>query len=75
MNTAAPSPHPCTLLGAARAVLEPADDAHHLRLKALAAGRLGYQLEAHRLWEALAQAGDTEAVAQLRRLDNSICQS
>jgi hypothetical protein len=68
MSAAAPSPHPCTLLGAARAALEPADSAQGQRLKAHAAGRLGYHHEARRLWEELARAGDAEALGQLARL-------
>ena len=57
-------PHPCTLLGAARLMLAGAD----LHLKAQAASRLGYHLQARRLWEGLAGAGDADAMYQLAQM-------
>ncbi|WP_367067508.1 hypothetical protein [Oryzisolibacter sp. LB2S] len=60
--------HPRTLLGAALAMLEPAVDAQGRHLQAHAACLLGDYPRARRLWEALAQEGDDEAMAQLTRL-------
>ena len=60
--------HPCTLLGAARALLQPATDALGQHLQAQAACLLGDYARAHRLWDALARNGDSEAHAQLARL-------
>lgn len=68
MNPAQAVPHPCTLLGAARMMLERADGAQGQRLKAHAACRLGYHLQARRLWEGLACAGDADALYQLGQL-------
>lgn len=62
-------PHPCTLLGAARVLLDRADETvQSQRLKAHAAGRLGYHAQARSWWEQLARAGDAEAFQQLRRM-------
>ena len=60
--------HPCTLLGAARALLQPATDALGQHQQAQAACLLGNYERAHRLWEALAHGGDREALARLAEL-------
>ena len=60
--------HPCTLLGAARALLQPTADAQGQHLQAQAACLLGNYERAHRLWEALAHGGDREALARLAEL-------
>lgn len=60
--------HPRTVLGAARAMLQPAADAHGQHLHAQAACLLGDYQRARSLWEALAQGGDGEAMRQLARL-------
>ena len=60
--------HPCTLLGAARALLQPAADVQGQHLQAQAACLLGDYERAHRLWEALAHGGDREALARLEEL-------
>ncbi|MCE1251219.1 MAG: hypothetical protein LWW82_10915 [Comamonadaceae bacterium] len=60
--------HPRTLLGAAWAMLQPAADVEGQHLQAHAACRLGDYQRARRLWEALAQDGDGEALEQLVQL-------
>ena len=68
MSHAVAAPHPRTLLGAARAMLQPASEAQDLRLRAQAACLLGDYPRARQLWELLAQQGDGEALAQLVQL-------
>ncbi|SEA82178.1 hypothetical protein [Acidovorax soli] len=60
--------HPRTLLGAARAMLQPAVDERDQHLQAQAACLLGDYQSARRLWEALAQNGDGEALERLLQL-------
>jgi len=60
--------HPRTLLGAAWAMLQPAVDVQGQHLQAHAACLLGDDQRARRVWEALAQEGDDEALQQLNRL-------
>ena len=60
--------HPRTLLGAAWAMLQPAADAQGQHLQAHAACLLGDYQRAQRLWEALAQDGDGEALAHWLQL-------
>lgn len=68
MSPAVAAPHPRTLLGAARAMLQPASEAQDLHLQAQAACLLGDYPRARQLWAALAQEGDGEALAQLVQL-------
>ena len=68
MSHAVAAPHPRTLLGAARAMLQPASEAQDLHLQAQAACLLGDYPRARQLWELLAQQGDGEALAQLVQL-------
>ena len=49
-------------------MLQPATDVPGQRLQAQAACLLGDYQRARRLWEALAQGGDSEALAQLLQL-------
>ncbi len=65
--------HPCTLLGAARALLlQPAaGDAGGLRLQAEAASLLGDHARARRLWGLLARDGDLQAQARLAQLEQA----
>lgn len=65
MSHAVAAPHPRTLLGAARAMLQPASEAQDLHLQAQAACLLGDYPRARQLWELLAQQGDGEALVQL----------
>lgn len=65
MSPAVAAPHPRTLLGAARAMLQPASEAQDLHLQAQAACLLGDYPRARQLWELLAQQGDGEALVQL----------
>ena len=60
--------HPRTLLGAARAMLQPAADVQGQHLHAQAACLLGDYERARRLWEALACTGDSEALVRLAQL-------
>lgn len=57
--------HPCTLLGAARALLQPAGNAQERHLQAEAACLLGDHARAQRLWTLLARDGDVQAQARL----------
>ena len=65
MSPAVAAPHPRTLLGAARAMLQPPSEAQDLHLQAQAACLLGDYPRARQLWELLAQQGDGEALVQL----------
>ena len=65
MSPAVAAPHPRTLLGSARAMLQPASEAQDLHLQAQAACLLGDYPRARQLWELLAQQGDGEALVQL----------
>lgn len=65
MSHAVAAPHPRTLLGAARAMLQPPSEAQDLHLQAQAACLLGDYPRARQLWELLAQQGDGEALVQL----------
>ena len=60
--------HPLTLLGAARMILVPDESPQALRLKAVAASRLGYHAQAREIWSRLALAGEAEATVQLQML-------
>ena len=57
MSPAVAAPHPRTLLGAARAMLQPPSEAQDLHLQAQAACLLGDYPRARQLWELLAQQG------------------
>ena len=60
--------HPLTLLGAARMILMPDESPQALRLKVVAASRLGYHAQAREIWSRLALAGEAEATVQLQML-------
>ncbi|QIL82586.1 SEL1-like repeat protein [Diaphorobacter sp. HDW4A] len=61
-------PHPRTLLGAARMTLEQLEGTQGQHLKAYAACRLGYHVEARDLWERLAFDDDADALFELGRM-------
>ncbi|MBS0509395.1 MAG: hypothetical protein JSR53_18640 [Proteobacteria bacterium] len=68
MNGAGAQQHPRTVLGAAWAMLQPAEGAPQQHLQAQAACLLGDYQRARSLWEALAQSGDGEALRRLAQL-------
>ena len=74
MSRATAAAHPRTLLGAAWAMLQPAVDEQGQHLQAQAACLLGDYQHARRLWEALAQVGDSQALARLGWLTQRVQQ-
>ena len=53
--------HPLTLLGAARMILMPVESPQALRLKVVAASRLGYHAQAREILSRLALANEEES--------------